>query len=136
MNLSNQDVQLGQAMFESSATQKHPLGTRGSDTFGRVWRYVKAGAVDLAMAWHGSAAARIVAANPDRVPATLTDLATPVIGQLSLEIAELHEATVTRSDSLLTPSGKGLGSPSSRYERTSSRSASSTFSRASSRVRP
>ena len=47
MNLSNQDVQLAQPMFVSSATAQHPLGTRGSDTFGRVYRYVKAGAVDL-----------------------------------------------------------------------------------------
>lgn len=47
MNLSNQDVQLAQGMFVSSATQQHPLGTRGCDAFGRVWRYVKAGAADL-----------------------------------------------------------------------------------------
>jgi hypothetical protein len=46
MNLSNQDVQLAQNMFESSATQKHPLGTRGSTQDGRVYRYVKAGATD------------------------------------------------------------------------------------------
>lgn len=47
MNLSNQDVQLAQAMFVSSSTQQHPLGTRGSTPDGRVYRYVKAGAVDL-----------------------------------------------------------------------------------------
>lgn len=47
MNLSNQDVQLGQQYFTSSATQQHPLGTRGCDPFGRVYRYVRAGAVDL-----------------------------------------------------------------------------------------
>lgn len=47
MNLSNQDVQLAQQFFVSSATQQHPLGTRGCDTFGRVFRYVKAGAADL-----------------------------------------------------------------------------------------
>ena len=47
MNLSNQDVQLAQAMFESSSTAKHPLGTRGADSYGRIYRYVKAGAVDL-----------------------------------------------------------------------------------------
>lgn len=52
MNLSNQDVQLGQAMFESflpatGQPGKHPLGTRGCCADGRVYRYVKAGAVDL-----------------------------------------------------------------------------------------
>lgn len=50
MNLSNQDVQLAQGMFTATAaaaTPVHPLGTRGSDTFGRVYRYVRAGAVDL-----------------------------------------------------------------------------------------
>lgn len=47
MNLSNQDVQLAQPMWTSSATAQHVLGTRGCDNFGRVYRYVKAGAVDL-----------------------------------------------------------------------------------------
>ena len=47
MNLSNQDVQLAQGMFVSSSTQQHPLGTRGSTPDGRIYRYVKAGAVDL-----------------------------------------------------------------------------------------
>lgn len=46
-NLSNQDLQLGQNMFESSSTQKHPLGSRGCTPDGRVFRYVLAGAVDL-----------------------------------------------------------------------------------------
>ncbi len=48
MNLSNQDVQLAQGMYVSSATQQHPLGTRGCDATGRVYRYCRAGAVDLA----------------------------------------------------------------------------------------
>ncbi len=47
MNLSNQDVQLAQGMFVSSATQVHALGTRGFTPDGRVYRYVLAGAVDL-----------------------------------------------------------------------------------------
>jgi hypothetical protein len=46
-NLSNRDVGLAQNMFESSSTQKHQLGTRGVMGDGRVFRYVKAGAVDL-----------------------------------------------------------------------------------------
>lgn len=46
-NLSNQDVQLGQLMFVSSATQQHPLGTRGYTEDGRAFRYAKAGASDL-----------------------------------------------------------------------------------------
>jgi hypothetical protein len=47
MNLSNQDVQLAQAMYESSSSQKHPLGSRGYTPDGRVWRYAQAGAADL-----------------------------------------------------------------------------------------
>lgn len=47
MNLSNQDVQIGQQMFVSSATAIHALGQRGSDAMGRVYRYCRAGAVDL-----------------------------------------------------------------------------------------
>ena len=46
-NLSNRDIALGQNMFESSASQKHPLGTRGVMSDGRVFRYVLNGAVDL-----------------------------------------------------------------------------------------
>jgi hypothetical protein len=46
MNLSNQPVNLAQGMFVSSATQQHPLGTRGVDNFGHVHRYVKVGALD------------------------------------------------------------------------------------------
>jgi hypothetical protein len=47
MNLSNQDVQLAQGMFVSSATQQHALGQRGYTQDGRVYRYAKAGAADL-----------------------------------------------------------------------------------------
>lgn len=47
MNLSNQDVQLAQGMFTSSANPQQQLGTRGFDALGRVYRYVQAGAVDL-----------------------------------------------------------------------------------------
>ena len=47
-NLSNQDVQLAQLMFVSSATQQHPLGTRGYTNDGRAFRYAKAGGADLA----------------------------------------------------------------------------------------
>ncbi len=46
-NLSNQDVQLGQLMFISSATEQHPLGTRGWTEDGRAFHYAKAGASDL-----------------------------------------------------------------------------------------
>lgn len=46
-NLSNQDVQLAQLMFTSSATAQHPLGTRGYTDDGRVFRYAKAGVSDL-----------------------------------------------------------------------------------------
>lgn len=47
MNLSNQNLQLGQGMFVSSSTQVHPLGTRGYDQMGRAFRYARAGASDL-----------------------------------------------------------------------------------------
>jgi hypothetical protein len=46
-NLSNQDVQLAQGMWTSSATQQHPLGTRGWTQDGRAFAYVKAGGADL-----------------------------------------------------------------------------------------
>lgn len=47
MNLSGHPVHLGQNMFVSSATQQHPLGTKGIDQTGRVFRYCQAGASDL-----------------------------------------------------------------------------------------
>lgn len=36
-----------QDLFSSDATQRHPLGTRVEDVFGREWRYCQAGAADL-----------------------------------------------------------------------------------------
>lgn len=47
MNFSNQNVQLAQGMYISSATQQHPLGTRGYDDMGRAYAYCRAGASDL-----------------------------------------------------------------------------------------
>lgn len=47
MNLSNQDVQLAQANWTSSATAQHPVGQRGYTEDGRAFRYVKAGGVSL-----------------------------------------------------------------------------------------
>jgi len=47
MNLCQPPVALGQQAFVSSATQKHPLGTRGYDKYGRKFRYVQAGAAAL-----------------------------------------------------------------------------------------
>lgn len=40
-------IGIGQDDFVSSSTQKHQIGTRAVDDTGRVFRYVKAGAVDL-----------------------------------------------------------------------------------------
>lgn len=37
----------GQAIYVDSATQVHPLGTRGYDRLGRCWRYALAGASNL-----------------------------------------------------------------------------------------
>lgn len=46
-NFGYHDIQLGQNFWESSSTQKHPLGTVGRTADGRVFRYAKAGASDL-----------------------------------------------------------------------------------------
>lgn len=66
-NLSNRDVGLAQNMFESSSTQKHPSGTRGVMSDGRVFRYVKAGAVDL-------------------IPGTIIQSPAPIAGHQSLTL--------------------------------------------------
>jgi hypothetical protein len=47
MNVSYHPIQLGQNFWESSATQKLPLGTKGQTQDGRVYRYALAGASDL-----------------------------------------------------------------------------------------
>ena len=46
-NFSYHDILLTQNMWESSATQKAQLGTRGYTADGRAYRYAKAGAVAL-----------------------------------------------------------------------------------------
>ncbi len=71
-------------------------------------------AVDLAMARHGRSAPRIAPARPDRVPPPFVDLAAPVRFEMPLEVAEPHAASVMRTGSVVAPSGRGLGSPSSR----------------------
>lgn len=47
MNFSGETQAFGINSLEFGATQLHPLGTRAADRLGRVYRYVKAGAVDL-----------------------------------------------------------------------------------------
>lgn len=71
-------------------------------------------AVDLAVTRHGSASARIVARRPDRVSRAFAALSAAMRGQVPLDVAEPHSATVTRSASLVAPGGSGTGSPSSR----------------------
>lgn len=46
-NLQDDPVLLGGDSFTSSATPLHPLGARGVDRVGRIYRYALAGAVDL-----------------------------------------------------------------------------------------
>ena len=107
MNLSNQDVQLGQQMFTSSATQQHPLGTRGCTPDGRVYRYCKAGAVDLI-------AASIVQ-SPASVAGGLTrpvNTTTPTgIGQSSINItcASSIAANFYQEGYLVIATGSGKG---------------------------
>lgn len=48
MNLGTDDGGVAQPFGTSSATAFHPLGTRRADKFGNIFRYAKAGAVDLA----------------------------------------------------------------------------------------
>jgi len=47
MNFGYHEVELGQSNFVSSATQQHPLGTKGRTQDGRMFVYVRAGASDL-----------------------------------------------------------------------------------------
>jgi hypothetical protein len=46
-NLQGDIIALGASSFTSKATPDHKIGTRGIDRFGRIYRYAKAGAVDL-----------------------------------------------------------------------------------------
>lgn len=46
-NVGFKDIGTAQLMYESSANQRHPLGTRGTTADGRVFRYCQAGASDL-----------------------------------------------------------------------------------------
>lgn len=46
-NFGYHDLLLAQNFWESSSTQKHPLGARVATADGRVFRYCKAGAADL-----------------------------------------------------------------------------------------
>jgi hypothetical protein len=61
MNLTSDLILSGQSIFESSTTQLHALGARGTTRDGRVFRYAKAGGSDL------------VVGNVLQGPAELTD---------------------------------------------------------------
>lgn len=69
--------------------------------------------IELAMARHGRASPRIAAACPDRVPPAFADLSAPVCFEVPLEVAKPHAESVMRTGSVVAPSGRGLGSPSS-----------------------
>src|SRR5207249_2945711 len=77
--------------------------------------------VDLPVARNRRAPTAVFTGCPDRVPRAFADFLAAIRGEVPFELAELHSATVTRRNSLLASAGSGLGSPSSRYERTSSR---------------
>lgn len=107
MQLSNQDVQIGQQMFVSSAAQLHPLGTRGSTADGRVYRYCKAGGSDL------------VAGNVIQSPATPAGQLTKAINTTSAVALGATLITLTCASSvaagfynegyLIVASGAGQG---------------------------
>lgn len=107
MNLSNQDVQIAQGMFVSSASQQHPLGTRGCATDGRVYRYCKAGGADL------------VAGNVIQSPAVPAGQIAKAVNATSLVALGANQVTVTCASSvaagfyidgyLIVASGAGAG---------------------------
>src|SRR3954447_3434557 len=91
--------------------------------------------LDLAVTRHGGDALRLRAADhPDAVTAALADQLCAVLAQVTLQRGALHAAIVNSTESL-SPSSATSGGEPNRYARTS-RSASITFSRASSRVLP
>lgn len=81
MNLSYHEIELGQQMFVSSATQQHPLGTRGYSQDGRAYAYCRAGAVDL-------------------VPGNVVQAAASIAGHLTLAVNTTSGGTTPGSTSI------------------------------------
>lgn len=108
MNLSNQDVQLAQAMFSQSTTPSHPLGTRGSDDMGRIFRYCRAGGSDLIMGQVIQGAA-LTAGHLTLTPHTTTGGTSP--GSLDIMVTCVSAvSTGFYNDGLLmVASGSGAG---------------------------
>jgi hypothetical protein len=108
MNLSNQNLQLGQGMFVSSATQLHPLGTRGYDPQGRAYRYVRAGATDL-VAGNVIQSAASVAGHLTLAVNTTSGGTSPGSVSISVTCASAVSTGFYNEGLLIVASGSGAG---------------------------
>ena len=109
-NLSNQDVQLAQQMFVSSATQMHPLGTRGCTPDGRVFRYVLAGAVDLIPGTCIQSPAAVAGHQQQAVSTTIPISGTGIgASQISITCVSSVGANYYAEGYLMIASGAGAG---------------------------
>ncbi len=108
MNLSNQDVQLGQQMFTSSATALHALGQRASDDMGRVYRYCRAGASDLGIGLVAQGAA-IVAGHLTLTPHTTTGGTSPGSVNIMVTCVSAVSTGFYNDGLLMVASGSGAG---------------------------
>ncbi len=108
MNLSNQDVQIAQAMFVSSSTQQHPLGARGADDMGRIYRYCRAGAVDLVMGTFQQGVG-IVAGHLTLTPHTNTGGTSPGSTSIFVTCVSAISTGLYNEGLLMVASGSGGG---------------------------
>lgn len=108
MNFSNQNVQLAQGMFIDSATQLHPLGTRGYDDMGRAYRYVRAGASDL-VAGQIVQGVATVAGHLTLAPHTTTGGTTPGSTQIMVTCVSAISTGLYNEGLLIVASGSGQG---------------------------
>lgn len=108
MNFSNQNVQLAQGMFISSATQQHPLGTRGYDDMGRAYAYARAGAVDL-VAGNVIQGVGVVTGHLTLTPHTTTGGTTPGSVQIMVTCVSAVSTGLYNEGLLIVASGSGQG---------------------------
>lgn len=108
MNLSNQDVSLAQQMFVSSSTQQHPLGTRGADDMGRIYRYCRAGGSDLAMGTVQQGQA-VVAGGLTLTPHTTTGGTAPFSTSIMVTCVSAISTGFYNEGLLMVASGSGGG---------------------------
>lgn len=108
MNFGYHEIELGVQNFISSATQQHPLGTRGRTQDGCMYVYARAGASDL-VAGNVIQSAAIIAGHLTLAPHTTTGGTTPGSTSIAVTCVSAVSTGFYNDGYAIVASGSGQG---------------------------